>query len=130
MKAGAADQLRRRHPRALQEEADAAGVTVKLLDLGGVSGTTDEDGHFAFVDVPLGTHKVELSHPKFITVVTDETIAKGKRRTVKYLVEERDDEEGGDQHHRARAAHQEGGGRDPHQAPRRRGASPARRATR
>ena len=70
-------------------------VTVKLVDLGGVSGTTDEDGHFAFVDVPEGAHKVELSHPKFVTVVTDEAIAAGKRRTVKYLIEERDDEEGG-----------------------------------
>jgi TonB family protein len=70
-------------------------VTVKLVDLGGVSGTTDEEGRFAFVEVPPGPHKVELSHPRFITVVTDETIAAGKRRTVKYLVEERDDEEGG-----------------------------------
>src|SRR3954454_10863102 len=64
-------------------------VTVKLVDLGGVSGATDEDGHFAFVDVPDGAHKVELSHPKFVTVVTDEAIAAGKRRTVKYLIEER-----------------------------------------
>ena len=70
-------------------------VTVKLLDLGGIAGTTDEEGRFAFVEVPEGPHKVELSHPKFVTVVTDETIAKGKRRTVKYLFEERDDEEGG-----------------------------------
>jgi TonB family protein len=70
-------------------------VSVKLLDLGGLSGTTDEEGRFAFVDVPPGPHKVELAHPKFVTVVTDETIAVGKRRTVKYLVEERDDDEGG-----------------------------------
>ncbi len=68
---------------------------MKLLDLDGVSGTTDDEGRFAFVDVPPGPHKVELSHPKFVTVVTDEAIAAGKRRTVKYLVEERDDEEGG-----------------------------------
>jgi hypothetical protein len=53
------------------------GVTVKLLDLGGISGTTNEDGKFAFVDVPEGPHKVELSHPRFVTVVTDEIIAKG-----------------------------------------------------
>jgi len=72
-----------------------SNVTVKILDLGGVTGTTDEDGRFAFVEVPPGAHKVELSHPRFVTVVTDETIAVGKRRTVKYLVEERDDEEGG-----------------------------------
>jgi len=71
------------------------GVTVKLLDLGGISGTTNEDGKFAFIDVPEGPHKVELSHPRFVTVVTDEIIAKGKRRTVKYMIEEREDEEGG-----------------------------------
>ena len=70
-------------------------VTVKLLDLGGISGTTNDEGRFAFIDVPEGPHKVELSHPKFVTVVTDEIIGKGKRRTVRYLIEERDDEEGG-----------------------------------
>jgi TonB family protein len=71
------------------------GVTVKLLDLGGISGTTNEEGKFAFIDVPEGPHKVELSHPRFVTVVTDEIIGRGKRRTVKYMIEERDDEEGG-----------------------------------
>jgi TonB family protein len=70
-------------------------VTVKLLDLGGVAGTTDEDGHFAFIDVPPGKHRVELSHPKLVTVVTEETIAPGKRRTVKYLVEEKEEGEEG-----------------------------------
>src|SRR4029079_2691860 len=59
------------------------------------SGTTNDEGRFAFIDVPEGPHKVELSHPRFVTVVTDEIIGKGKRRTVKYMIEERDDEEGG-----------------------------------
>jgi len=72
-----------------------ANVTVKLQDLGGVSGTTDEDGRFAFIEVPPGLHKVELAHPKLVTVVTDETVTKGKRRTVKYLVEEKENDEEG-----------------------------------
>jgi TonB family protein len=66
-------------------------VTVTLLDLGGVKGVTDADGHFAFLDVPAGKHKVQLSHPKLVTVVTEELISLGKRRTVKYLVEEREE---------------------------------------
>ena len=66
-------------------------VTVTLLDLGGVQGTTDETGHFAFLDVPPGKHKIQLSHPKLVTVVTEEQITLGKRRSVKYLVEEREE---------------------------------------
>ena len=106
-----------------------ANVSVKITDLDGATAETDADGKFAFTDVPVGTHKIELSHPKLATVTTEETIAVGKRRTVKYLVEEKsDDEEGVD--HRARAAHQEGGGRDAH--PHRGGAARPRapRATR
>jgi TonB family protein len=68
-----------------------ANVKVTLLDLDGVSGTTDEDGHFGFLDVPPGKHKVQMSHPKLVTVVTEEEITEGKRRTVKYLVEEREE---------------------------------------
>jgi TonB family protein len=68
-----------------------ARVKVKLVDLEGVTATSDDDGHFAFLDVPPGKHKVELSHPKLVTVVTEEEIAVGKRRTVKYLVEEREE---------------------------------------
>src|SRR5262249_46205426 len=60
----------------------------------GVTAKTDEDGHFAFMDVPPGKYKVEISHPKLTTVVTEETIAPAKRRTVKYLVEEKDEDEG------------------------------------
>jgi TonB family protein len=72
-----------------------ARVSVKITDLEGAAAVTDQDGRFAFTDVPVGMHKVQLSHPKLITVITEETIAVGKRRTVKYLVEEKDDEDEG-----------------------------------
>src|SRR4051812_7397532 len=72
-----------------------ARVSVKITDLDGAAAVTDADGQFAFTDVPVGTHKIQLAHPKLITVVTEETIAVGKRRTVKYLVEEKDDEDEG-----------------------------------
>jgi TonB family protein len=65
-------------------------VTVAIQDLD-VSAVTDEAGAFAFTDVPPGVHKIALSHPKLITILTDETIAKGKKRTVKYLVEEKEE---------------------------------------
>jgi TonB family protein len=69
-----------------------ARVSVTIKDLGpGVKGVTDEDGHFAFTDVPAGKHKIELAHPKLVTVATEEEIVVGKRRTVKYLVEEREE---------------------------------------
>ncbi len=70
-------------------------VSVKITDLEGAAAVTDLDGRFAFTDVPVGMHKIQLSHPKLITVITEETIAVGKRRTVKYLVEEKDDEDEG-----------------------------------
>ena len=70
-------------------------VSVKITDLEGAAAVTDADGRFAFTDVPVGTHKMQLSHPKLITVITEETIAVGKRRTVKYLVEEKDDDDEG-----------------------------------
>src|SRR5450631_4058244 len=72
-----------------------ARVSVKITDLEGAAAVTDLDGRFAFTDVPAGTHKIQLAHPKLITVMTEETIAVGKRRTVKYLVEEKDDEDEG-----------------------------------
>jgi len=69
-----------------------AHVKVAIKDLGpGIEGVTDEDGHFAFTDVPAGKHKVELAHPKLVTVTTEEVIVVGKRRTVKYLVEEKEE---------------------------------------
>lgn len=67
-------------------------VAVTIKDLGDhVRGLTDEDGHFAFTDVPAGKHQIQLSHPKLVTVATEEEIVVGKRRTVKYLVEEREE---------------------------------------
>ena len=78
-----------------------ARVKVTIKDLG-VTAVTEDDGTFAFNDVPVGPHKIELSHPKLITVATDEVIAKGKRRTVKYIVEEK--EEGVDEEMVERAA--------------------------
>ena len=67
-------------------------VAVALKDLGpDIKAMTDDDGHFAFTDVPVGNHKIELSHPKLVTVSTEEEIVLGKRRTVKYLVEEREE---------------------------------------
>jgi TonB family protein len=66
-------------------------VTVTLVDLGNLKAVTDDDGHFAFLDVPVGPHKIEISNPRLMTVTTEETIAVGKRRTVKYLVEEKEE---------------------------------------
>src|SRR5665213_2036064 len=66
-------------------------VAVKLVDQGGLTATTDDDGHFAFLDVPRGKHQPEISNPKLMTVTTEETIAPGKRRTVKYYLEEKEE---------------------------------------
>jgi len=66
------------------------GVKVTIKDLN-VAAETDEAGTFAFTDVPVGPHRIELANPKLITVTTDESIAKGKRRTVKYVVEEKEE---------------------------------------
>jgi TonB family protein len=52
----------------------------------GVSARTDEKGHFEFVDVPLGTHKVQVSGAKLVTVSTEETLEKDVKKTVKYYV--------------------------------------------
>jgi TonB family protein len=65
------------------------GVTVNIKDLN-LSALVDKDGRFAFTDVPLGAHKVELSGKNMITVTTEETIVKDKKKTVKYFVEEKD----------------------------------------
>jgi TonB family protein len=71
-------------------------VTVKLLDIGTaaepVKGVTDDDGRFGFYDVPPGKHKVELSNPKLVTQTTEEEIVFGKKKTVKYLIEEREED--------------------------------------
>ncbi len=59
-------------------------VTIPALHL---ATTTGADGTFSFVDVPIGDQVVELSGPTLLTVETTETIKKGARKTVKYLVE-------------------------------------------
>jgi TonB family protein len=68
-----------------------AGVAVTIVDLS-ISATTDDQGAFAFTDVPAGAHTIQLAAPSLVTVTTDETIAAGVKRTVTYLVAPRDDE--------------------------------------
>ncbi|HTJ41010.1 MAG TPA: TonB-dependent receptor [Kofleriaceae bacterium] len=65
------------------------GVKVRIVDLD-VDAETDDDGGFAFQDVPPGAHKIELSAPTLITVSTEEEIVKGKKKTVTYFVEEKE----------------------------------------
>jgi len=67
------------------------GVKVKIVDLG-VETSTDEDGAFAFTDVAPGSHTVELSSRELVTIKTDEVITKGKKKTVKYMVEPKEDD--------------------------------------
>ncbi|MGZ3459960.1 MAG: TonB-dependent receptor domain-containing protein, partial [Archangium sp.] len=77
-----------------------AGVTVTLTDTG-ASTTTDEQGTFSFIDVPVGSHKVQLSSAKLVTVSTQEDIAEAKKKTVRYLAEEK--QEGVDEEEVVRA---------------------------
>ena len=65
-----------------------AGVRVTIKDLE-IGTTTDEDGTFAFLDVPPGLHKIAIAHPKLVAVLTDETLRPEQKRTVKYFVEEK-----------------------------------------
>ena len=66
-------------------------VAVTIKDLGNLQAMTDPDGHFAFMDVPPGKHKLEITNPRLMTITTEETIAIGKRRTVKYYLEEKEE---------------------------------------
>ncbi|HEY5282970.1 MAG TPA: TonB-dependent receptor, partial [Polyangia bacterium] len=68
-----------------------AGVVVKIRDLD-LATKTDEDGAFAFTDLAPGTYKVEIRHPRLVTVLTDETIRPGQKRTMKYFVEEKEED--------------------------------------
>ncbi|NBD08764.1 TonB-dependent receptor domain-containing protein [Corallococcus silvisoli] len=65
-----------------------AGVTVTVVDTGATL-VTDEQGTFSFIDVPVGTHQVQLSSATLITVSTQEDIAESKKKTVRYLAEEK-----------------------------------------
>ena len=62
------------------------GVKIVIKDLG-IEALTDEHGAFAFTDLPLGTHQVELTGPGLISVQTDEEIVAKQKRTVKYYAE-------------------------------------------
>jgi TonB family protein len=66
------------------------GVKIAIKDLQ-VETTTDDDGAFAFTDLPVGTHPVELSGPGLVTVTTDEEITAKHKRSVKYYAEPRDE---------------------------------------
>src|SRR5262249_2744166 len=65
------------------------GVTVTLRDLG-LSAVTDEDGAFAFTDVPPGPHKVSIEGKNVVAVDTEETVVKAKKKTLKYFIEEKE----------------------------------------
>ncbi|HEX7843364.1 MAG TPA: TonB-dependent receptor [Kofleriaceae bacterium] len=67
-----------------------AGVKIAIKDLQ-IDTQTDDSGAFAFTDLPIGTHQVEVSGPGLITVTTDEEIAAKHKRTVKYYAEPRDE---------------------------------------
>jgi TonB family protein len=73
------------------KNAPVPDVLVKIVDLG-VETTTNEDGAFAFLDVPPGTHVVELSSKELVTIKTEEIITKGKKRSVKYTVEAKEED--------------------------------------
>jgi TonB family protein len=62
-------------------------VTIKDLD---VSTETDDDGAFAFTDVPVGPHKVSIEGKNLISVDTEETVIKGKKKMLKYFVEQKE----------------------------------------
>jgi TonB family protein len=62
------------------------GVKVRIVDQG-VEASTDQEGAFAFTDVPPGQHTIELSSRELVTIKTEEVISKGKKKSVKYMVE-------------------------------------------
>lgn len=66
-------------------------VSIKIKDLE-LATKTDENGAFAFTDLAPGTYKVEIRHPRLVTVLTDETIRPGQKRTMKYFVEEKEED--------------------------------------
>ncbi|MBN1962904.1 MAG: TonB family protein [Deltaproteobacteria bacterium] len=65
------------------------GVKVRIVDLN-IKAITDAEGAFAFIDVPIGKHAIELSAESLVTVRTEEEIAKDKKKSVTYHVEEKE----------------------------------------
>jgi TonB family protein len=76
------------------------GVSITIKDLG-KRAVTDDAGHFEFVDLPLGAHKIEVTGPHLITVETEEEIVKDVKKTVKYWLKPR--QEGIDEESTVRA---------------------------
>lgn len=68
-----------------------AEVTVRIEELN-LTTKTDGAGTFSFTDLPPATYKVEIRHPRLVTVLTDETIRPGQKRTMKYYVEQKEDD--------------------------------------
>src|SRR5262249_42696549 len=66
-----------------------SGIKIVIKDLG-VETFTDDNGAFAFTDLPVGVHQVELSGPGLISVTTEEEVTAKHKRTVKYYAEARD----------------------------------------
>ena len=58
-----------------------ADVTVRIKDLD-LATKTDAAGSFSFTDLPPATYKVEIRHPRLVTVLTDETIRPSQKRTM------------------------------------------------
>lgn len=73
------------------KKTPVANVVVKIKDLD-LATKTDEKGAFAFTDLAPGTYKVEIRHPRLVTVLTDETIRPGQKRTMKYFAEEKEED--------------------------------------
>ena len=65
-------------------------VKIKELDL---ATKTDEERRLRLHrSCAPGTYKVEIRHPRLVTVLTDETIKPGQKRTMKYYVEEKEED--------------------------------------
>lgn len=68
-----------------------ANVMVRIKDLD-LTTKTDDEGRFAFTDLAPATYKVEIRHPRLVTVLTDETIRLGQKRSMKYFVEQKEED--------------------------------------